>query len=751
MAWKVSRLASVAAIVLAIAAADFAGLLGPVDRALMDLRFRLVQREASGDIVIVQIDPASLEELDVWPWPRSYHARLIDRLLEAGVREIAIDVDLSGRGGEEGDKALVAALKRVGSRVVLPAFRRGTAPEANDARYFDTFPRAEFSAHAQIGAINVMPAPDGLIRTIADVQQVGDESLPALFALLAGPSAIKSRSFHIDFGIDPNSIPRVSYADVLRGEVDPSVLAGKSIIVGTTAAELGDTLAVPVYRSMSGAALQAMAFESALQGRDIQVYGSALSMPVTAALMILLTLVLAGRSWQRAVLVCSGTAAAIEACAIGIHAAAPVSLTTAPWIAAAGLSLLHAVYGQVESQARQIFAQRQALATRQAILDRMIGDSFDGIVIADQAGAIQVMNEAAAAILQIPLSEAMARPLDEILPCAQELMNTVAPILDEQQTTPLWAPCETIIRRANGDEVAIDLTISLVELAPKRSGGADQAPEETYAACTFRDISERMSAQDAQKRATEEALTANRAKTEFLANMSHELRTPLNAIIGFAEMIQSRVFGPIEPAAYGEYVNDIHGSGTHLLQIINDILDVSRIELGQYELIEEVVDLESTLRNCVSIAGGWPNFVERRFTVDIAESLPKVFADERVIKQTVINLLSNAFKYSQDDDQIRLAARIDESGDPVITVSDTGMGIADQELSNIMKAFYQVDGGFIRSAEGVGLGLFLCAGYARLHDGTLTIDSELGVGTTVTVRLPSGRIVPAKPDTAVPA
>ena len=736
-----SRWAVAFAVLLVVAAFDVLGLFGPIDRALMDVRFQYTQRQASGDVVIVQIDPRSIRELDVWPWPRGYHAQLIDRLVGAGAREIAVDIDFSARGSAAGDTDLAAALARAQGRVILPAFRQAIAPEANDLRLFDTLPRPEFRAHVQLGGVNVSPAPDGLIREVQDVHRVDGENLPALFALLAGPSVIKGRSFYIDYGIDPHSIPRVSYVDVLRGEVAPEVLAGKAVIVGTTAAELGDALPAPVYRSMSGPALQAMAFESLRQGRDIQVLGSALSVPVSAVLIVLFTAGFARLSWRWAL--ASGVLAVfvLEGLAFGVQQATPLALTTAPWAAAAGASLLVMVCGRIESQARQILAQREAIDTRGALMDRMVENSFDGIIVADEAGAIQVMNEAAVEILRHPAGEAMGRPVEEILPGVQDIMATVTPVLRQDDSPAHWAPCETLTQRADGQEIAIELTIGIADLAPLRLRGQYGAASKTYRTFTFRDISDRKSAQEAEHRAADAALAANRAKTEFLANMSHELRTPLNAIIGFSEMIRNKVLGPIEPEAYSEYVDDIHLSGTHLLGIINDILDVSRIELGRYEIMEDEFDLRKSLESCASIAHGWPTFVKRRFEADLSPALPRIWADQRVLKQTIINLLANAFKYSEDGDQIRLAADQDETGDIVITVSDSGVGIAAENLPSLTEPFFQVDGGFTRESEGVGLGLYLCNGFVRLHGGELSIDSELGQGTVVTVRLPGQRAI----------
>ncbi len=748
LSWNSARWIGAAAILIVVAVLDILGFLGPVDRALMDLRFRLLERTASGDLVIVQIDPRSLRQIDVWPWPRAYHAQLIDRLLAAGVREIAIDIEFGANSTEADDRALLEALVRAEGRVILPAFRQTAAPEAVSGEVFDTWPRAEFLEHAQVGGINVSPAPDGLIRRISDLYELGGRRVPAMFALLAGPSAIKNRPFYIDFGIDPNTIPRLSYVDVLRGQIDLEFLRGKSVIVGTTAAELGDVLPVPLYRSMAGATIQAMAFESARLGREIQVFGAALSVPVSALLALFFAFVLGSLRWRAAAATCIAALVAIEGGAVLVQGSAPIALTTAPWIGVALLSLILVVSRHLEGQTRQILTQRETIATRRALMDRMVENSFDGILITDQDHRIQVMNMAAAGILHCPVSEAIERPLNEILPGARDLMATLRPVWSEEQRAEHWGPWETVTKRQSGGEVAIELTVGAVELAPSQRNRRDELGVQTFYTFQFRDISERLATQKVQRRAAGEAMAANRAKTEFLANMSHELRTPLNAIIGFSETMRGEVFGPIQPPRYREYIEDINGCGTHLLKIINDILDVSRIELERFELIEEKADLEEVLRSCVKIAGGWASFGKRSFAFEIDSPPPQVCIDVRVIKQVVTNLLSNAFKYSRAGDSVALTAKVDGQGSVVISVRDTGIGIADDDIPNLTSAFYQVDGSFTRTQEGVGLGLFLSAGYVKLHGGELSIESAPGQGTTVTVKLPVERVLPSSPRVA---
>jgi PAS domain S-box-containing protein len=368
-------------------------------------------------------------------------------------------------------------------------------------------------------------------------------------------------------------------------------------------------------------------------------------------------------------------------------------------------------------------------------MDRMVKNSFDGIIITDHDSIIQIVNQAALDILGCPNEEAVGHLLDVVLPDAVNLTAGLLPLWAPDDIDEQLAPRELSVMRRAGDRIEIELTIGMVNLTHGRRRSSDAALN--YHTFTFRDISERKRVQHAEKRATEEALAASRAKTEFLHNMSHELRTPLNAIIGFSEIIQSEVFGPISPPRYLEYIEDILGSGTDLLAIINDVLDVSRIELGQYEVEKDILDPHDVLDSSIRIATGWLNYGERQFQTDVPDALPSIEGDSHVLRQAVINLLSNAFKFSHPDDRIVLRAFIDGDGWLAISVSDTGIGIAPDHLPKVTEAYYQVESDLTRQYEGTGVGLFLSASIVELHDGEMRIDSEPDQGTTVTIRLPS--------------
>ncbi len=246
---------------------------------------------------------------------------------------------------------------------------------------------------------------------------------------------------------------------------------------------------------------------------------------------------------------------------------------------------------------------------------------------------------------------------------------------------------------------------------------------------------------DAARVALLNAEAANRAKTEFLANMSHELRTPLNAIIGFSEVIQNEIMGKVQNnPRYVDYARDIRQAGTHLLSVINDILDIAKIEAGQLELREDVFGLGEALEVCIKMLTDQAKESGLELVCAGPDDLPNLWADEKKFKQIAINLLSNAIKFTPEGGRITLNAEIEPDGALKLTVTDTGIGIAADDLEMALAPFAQVDSAYCRSHEGTGLGLPISKALAELHGGSLDMESEPGVGTTVTVRFPSERL-----------
>jgi len=223
--------------------------------------------------------------------------------------------------------------------------------------------------------------------------------------------------------------------------------------------------------------------------------------------------------------------------------------------------------------------------------------------------------------------------------------------------------------------------------------------------------------------------------------MSHELRTPLNAVIGFSEVIRSELFGTTGNKKYVEYAGAIHDSGQHLLGLINDILDLSKVEAGRLALHEEAVDVGEVLGTCLRVLKS--RAAEGRVTLnaDVSDDLPPVLCDERRFKQILFNLLSNAIKFTLPDGIVTATMRLGPEGGLTVEVRDTGVGIAPDDQAKVMDVFVQVDNGLNRKLDGTGLGLPLTKRLVELHGGTLALQSDLGVGTTVTAEFPAERLL----------
>ena len=244
-------------------------------------------------------------------------------------------------------------------------------------------------------------------------------------------------------------------------------------------------------------------------------------------------------------------------------------------------------------------------------------------------------------------------------------------------------------------------------------------------------------------RALDEAAAGSQAKSQFLATMSHELRTPLNAVIGFSDMLANETFGPLGDQRYRDYAKSICDSGAHLLGLINDILDISKLDAGALELDEREIDLSSIIRDAVRMLEHQARSRGISLTEDLAQTLPRIRGDERRMRQVLINLLSNALKFTQRDGSVGIVSRL-EANAIVIEVTDTGIGIAPEDIPRALERFGQVDDTLGRRYEGTGLGLPLSKSLMELHGGTLELESAVGVGTTVTVTIPANRIVPAR-------
>ncbi|HSD92847.1 MAG TPA: PAS domain-containing sensor histidine kinase [Methyloceanibacter sp.] len=250
-----------------------------------------------------------------------------------------------------------------------------------------------------------------------------------------------------------------------------------------------------------------------------------------------------------------------------------------------------------------------------------------------------------------------------------------------------------------------------------------------------RDISDRKAQEAELTRTRDEAESASRAKTQFLASMSHELRTPLNAVIGFSEILNREMFGALGEARYRDYARLIHESGEHLLHVVNEILDMSKIEAGKFEIVQEPFDVAPLVQSCCELMRHTAEQRSLSLIMDVAPGISELAADKRACKQMLLNVISNAIKFTDPGGWVRVSAR-EADGNVEFQVADNGIGIAEADLPRLGNPFVQAHGSYDRSYDGAGLGLSVVKGLARLHGGRLELKSALGHGTTVTIVLP---------------
>ena len=375
---------------------------------LPTLRFGWFPRQASGKIVLVAIDPHSIETIGVWPWPRRLHADLIDRLESAGASDIAFDVDFSSPSDPAFDQALVDALQRAGGSVVLPAFMQLVGDSENGKTIFVNRPLPQFGEHAWPAVVNVAVELDGLVRRYSYGEILDGKFLPSMGALLAGKDKSKKEPLQIDFNIRADSLPTVSYVDVLRGDpVALRTLKDKKVVIGATAIELGDRFNVPNGRVIPGPILQMLAAELILQNRMLHTSSNVVTWGGLGIIVVLMVVLWHRLTASLRVAVLVGLAIAAELGAIFLQAKLPIILDTSLWHVAIAAYLAALALDEIDFR---------------TLLGRIAEKRFqkiamslgDGLVCADQNGLITVWNPGAVSIFGYEPEEMIGQPLDRI-------------------------------------------------------------------------------------------------------------------------------------------------------------------------------------------------------------------------------------------------------------------------------------------------------------------------------------------------
>jgi PAS domain S-box-containing protein len=378
---------------------------------------------------------------------------------------------------------------------------------------------------------------------------------------------------------------------------------------------------------------------------------------------------------------------------------------------------------------RELRKVEENLQTLESRFSEILRIAPEAIISTKVDGAIILFNDAAEKIFGYDSSEIIGRQLEILLPEFVRAVHGdyIKGFIEGTETTQLMGGRgEVQGRKRDGSIFPAEASISKL-----KSGDG------TILTVTMHDITERKYAEEGLNNALANAERANQAKSEFLATMSHELRTPLNAIIGFSETMSGQYFGALGSPKYLEYTHDIKASGAHLLNLINDLLDLSTIEAGKRSLYKEPINFKDVVKYCEQMIVERAHQKHIIYNSNVLDDLPTIQADRRALIQIFLNILSNAIKFTPENGEILLTATASANA-LIIKVQDTGIGIPKNKIANLTDPFMRGEPDPHKAQEGTGLGLAIVKSLVDLHDGDLTIESDVNVGTTVTVTLPIG-------------
>lgn len=490
------RLASVSCALAAVVAAVLTvglhtrGWLQPIEQAIQEVRYSLLERQASGEIVFVDVDASSLRKFGVWPWARGLHGELVDRLRAAGASEIYFDMDFSAFSDPAEDSKFAAALERAEGSVYLAVFQQPSDPALPAGKRLTNIPISPLLDHAWPVTVSLPVDSDGRIRSALFADSINGEAVLSLSAMAAGTDGGILQTFGIDFSIDPNSVPRISAGDLLAGRVDPGALEGCKIVIGASAQELRDFFNVPVHGVLPGALLQILAAESLLAGRAMS---SGFGYPLLALVLAIGAFATFSgmTTWRPRLILFISLSVALEIVALAVQAMAPLSLDTVPAQIALIVLALAALLREIGVRQLQIRAIHREQENDRRILDQVFKDNFDGVIVVDGKGVVRAASSSAEVIWRAPIRSGV-RAADVLPP---EVLATLQSALTHPE--PLNAG-------ARLHEIAITLgdqpdCARLIEYAVTASvlDEVDGDRPDVVACLTCRDITDRRRAEDA--------------------------------------------------------------------------------------------------------------------------------------------------------------------------------------------------------------------------------------------------------------
>jgi diguanylate cyclase (GGDEF)-like protein/PAS domain S-box-containing protein len=546
------------------------------DNAASDARARLLQHAVETDIVIVGIDAPSLADLQRWPWPRRYHARLLEQLADAGAGQVFLDIDFSAHTTAEDDAALAAALRRFQRpQVVLPAFlQRGLG--SNELLL--SRPREGFLEHVRLASVNLQPGADNLVRDIPSNIAIEQGMLPSLVSAVVASRSAMPNELPIDFSIAPESFQYMSYVDVLAGRIDPAELRGKTVFVGATAVELNDMLPVPVHRSLPGVVILALATETA-RAEAVTRIPPAAQVSLLAVLASLAAFVFGRNTWRANALILTAALGALGALYIGAFDAYRLVFPIAPVVTTIVATFLVTTLRALDEQTWRALTFSLGLRRRDALLRSVVDSSADCILCIDAEGAIQTANAAAARLFACPPHELLHAHLRTFIPALSDhdAVMSLAGAVTEHQAV-----------RADASRMPVEISVSPVN-----------AGNELLHTVIVRDCSERK-AQEEQLRhqALHDSLTGLPNRPALMAHLAKHLERATQgesvAVLmldlcrfkevndtlghGIGDQVLTQVARRFEAAAPDAFVSRVGGDEfTVVLDRVRDRADVAKV------------------------------------------------------------------------------------------------------------------------------------------------------------------------------
>jgi len=470
------------------------GLLDPFEWSLIDTRASLSSRVVQSDLTLVEIDPKSLRELNTWPWPRSYHARLLDNLRTAGARQVFVDIDFSSTSDPAEDKRLAESLGAFQrDAILLPVFHQVFSASVRPQQVILTQPAALFREQVRLASITLRPESDGLVRRIS-LTAIDSNPLATPAAMqLNQPAAAPVNELYINYAIDPESFPRLAYSDVLSGDFPHELIENRLVIVGATALELGDRVAVPIHQAISGPVFQALAYQSLREG-PLRPVSSLVTLSLIALLAFLIARPLAVLDWRKGLLMIGAIGLLLSAGSVFAYSKLNLVVSLAPFLALLVVMYSFTVFSKLDQQAVRLILQSLAVRRKDALMANIVHNSIEGIVAFNADGAIRDINPAACSMFGLTRTDAVNRKFVTLVPELQSATQLVYTLNPETNSACVQ---ETSAVHSDGHGFPIEIAVSRLSFKG----------EELYTAF-IRNISE-LNAQQAALRhqATHDALT----------------------------------------------------------------------------------------------------------------------------------------------------------------------------------------------------------------------------------------------------